>query len=825
MQMDITVGIIICARDMEKYITQCLTACLHNATLRTELHIINDGSTDGTGQAIEAFSNRYASQTVSFSLYQTEGCGPGAARNLALRQINTDIVAFVDADDLINRSTLDTLAMQMMQHGADVGLPAIVTFSERTGVIRDFDPVRQRLLTTLTPGNGAVTLTTLMQTPGLAGIETSMCMKVFRGSFLRQHTINFGEGYFCEDVFPSLISLCKAQQILLVSQRYYYYRLDRPGQRTIQISASSAQLLNSINDLMDHADFTSQSIAVRAALMATLARMVPWAWSLLPWPLRADFTGRAESLFRRQPGQILHMAVRQLPLSPAKLWLASLAWLPALPISSCQLLHWTSTSSARLRQLGAKARRVIGRLSPFRGTPQNSRQIIHALQVYTETGLIRDLRLLPKSSDSARAIAHQVFPDSTLTRRDERQEEVPVLCATCYTSQHYERALYVTGPQEILSAVYPRLAAQVQTSLIINPVTGTVATHYASAVEISVIVPVYGVAAYVGKCTDSLLAQTFNGRFEVLFIDDGSTDGSVEIIQQRIKGNANFRIINQPNAGAAAARNTGIRLARGQYICFVDGDDYVAGHYLQTLYDLITGHSASIAQAAFAYVDNATGKITANQDNLRVRQTAGHAIAQGTDVMRSVPGIWRRIYARDFLLSNNLFFNPQFRRHDDLPFNIRTLVRAGDIPVSHEVVYFYVIGRPGQDVSATDERMFIHFRLFDDVLKDDCIMALTGRRYRTFLKVMCSHHLWSFTRLEPAYRQHYLPGFAHQLFNSPGNLSPALRTLVLLPAFAGFRRMLLNLLVLSRCPASDSAITDLNFTSRFPDGPGDNAAN
>lgn len=105
MQMDITVGIIICARDMEKYITQCLTACLHNATLRTELHIINDGSTDGTGQAIEAFSNRYASQAVSFSLYQTEGCGPGAARNLALRQINTDIVAFVDADDLINRST------------------------------------------------------------------------------------------------------------------------------------------------------------------------------------------------------------------------------------------------------------------------------------------------------------------------------------------------------------------------------------------------------------------------------------------------------------------------------------------------------------------------------------------------------------------------------------------------------------------------------------------------------------------------------------------------------------------------------------------------
>ena len=97
---------------------------------------------------------------------------------------------------------------------------------------------------------------------------------------------------------------------------------------------------------------------------------------------------------------------------------------------------------------------------------------------------------------------------------------------------------------------------------------------------ISVIVPVYNVAAYVGECLSSLVHQTFTD-FEIIAVNDGSTDGSLAILREFESSYPFIRVIDQPNAGVSAARKAGLALAQGKYVTFVDSDDSVATTYLE----------------------------------------------------------------------------------------------------------------------------------------------------------------------------------------------------------------------------------------------------
>ena len=99
----------------------------------------------------------------------------------------------------------------------------------------------------------------------------------------------------------------------------------------------------------------------------------------------------------------------------------------------------------------------------------------------------------------------------------------------------------------------------------------------------SIIIPVYNVAPYLHDCLDSVLSQTF-ADWEAICVDDGSTDGSGDILDEYVAKDGRIKVIHQNNAGASAARNTGLRLAVGEWLCFIDGDDYVDANYLSSFF-------------------------------------------------------------------------------------------------------------------------------------------------------------------------------------------------------------------------------------------------
>ena len=116
------------------------------------------------------------------------------------------------------------------------------------------------------------------------------------------------------------------------------------------------------------------------------------------------------------------------------------------------------------------------------------------------------------------------------------------------------------------------------------------------APKISVIVPVYNVAPYVGECLSSLVHQTFTD-FEIIAVNDGSTDGSLAVLREFERSYHMVHVIDQPNSGVSRARQAGLAQETGEFISFVDSDDYVVPTFLQDLYRAVcTSEDTDIAR-------------------------------------------------------------------------------------------------------------------------------------------------------------------------------------------------------------------------------------
>lgn len=106
-------------------------------------------------------------------------------------------------------------------------------------------------------------------------------------------------------------------------------------------------------------------------------------------------------------------------------------------------------------------------------------------------------------------------------------------------------------------------------------------------IKLSIIVPVYNVEKYIEECLDSLVRQNFSDEeYEIICVDDGSTDRSGEIVEDYGKRYRQIKVLRQENKGVSTARNVGVKMAKGEYVCFVDSDDYLSSYVLGTLYDL-----------------------------------------------------------------------------------------------------------------------------------------------------------------------------------------------------------------------------------------------
>lgn len=225
--------------------------------------------------------------------------------------------------------------------------------------------------------------------------------------------------------------------------------------------------------------------------------------------------------------------------------------------------------------------------------------------------------------------------------------------------------------------------------------------------KISLIVPVYNVENSLHKCLDSILSQTFTD-WECILIDDGSTDNSSNICEAYKTKDERFLVIHKQNDGVSSARNEGIKNANGEWLAFIDSDDYVLPSYLSLL---LKGTDSDFSLCGFK-----------SAEGIDFTPSGSNSFKEALYSKYLLCTPWAKLFKRDIIVKNNLFFDKQLRLGEDSIFCYQYLLFCKSIHVVASNAYFYtgIWGGQGkyelskEEVDYLDRKIIESFSAFNN---------------------------------------------------------------------------------------------------------------
>lgn len=261
-------------------------------------------------------------------------------------------------------------------------------------------------------------------------------------------------------------------------------------------------------------------------------------------------------------------------------------------------------------------------------------------------------------------------------------------------------------------------------------------------IKVSIIVPVYNTAKYLHQCLDSIKNQSLR-EIEIICINDGSVDNSLEILNGYAKEDSRFIILSQKNQGQATARNKGIQISNGQFIGFVDSDDFIEHTMFEKLYKNATENNSDITMCCIKTLSDATGEIDQADPYMTLdlfpkelnNKVFNHSHTSDF-IFRICVMPWNKIYKRDFLLKNNILF-PEGLFFEDNVFFYSSFFQAKRISLIKQKLYIY---RKASETSTTygdDAKKLDFFEIFEIIesfLKENDFYTDLEDYYRTYKK-------------------------------------------------------------------------------------------
>ena len=213
---------------------------------------------------------------------------------------------------------------------------------------------------------------------------------------------------------------------------------------------------------------------------------------------------------------------------------------------------------------------------------------------------------------------------------------------------------------------------------------------------ISVIIPVYNVQNYIIKCLESVAAQTYKGDIECLIIDDCGHDDSIRLAEDFISSYAGaivFRIIHhEKNKGLSGARNTGIREAKGEWLYFLDSDDYIIAETLGLMMQCVKNTNIELVQAGCFYSNGHSPfpQLESNKNFPDIIENNSEIVEWLYKQYRLPMTSWNKLVSRNFILNNNLFFEEGVL-HEDIPWLFRLGQKLSCIAICKHDTYHYCV--------------------------------------------------------------------------------------------------------------------------------------
>lgn len=207
---------------------------------------------------------------------------------------------------------------------------------------------------------------------------------------------------------------------------------------------------------------------------------------------------------------------------------------------------------------------------------------------------------------------------------------------------------------------------------------------------ISVIVPAYNVDKYISRCLKSILGQTYT-NLEILVVDDGSTDNTPAIIDDFASKDSRIKVIHQKNAGLSGARNSALKIASGDYIGYVDGDDYIEPTMYEEMINSCESTGAEMAITEYKEIGGNEGRPYSGNTYVLPKEEALNTFICDDKPYRIYHSVWSRLYRRDIV--SELTF-PVGRNTEDIMYTTKAMCAMSQCAMLDKPLYNYIYDRP-----------------------------------------------------------------------------------------------------------------------------------
>lgn len=252
--------------------------------------------------------------------------------------------------------------------------------------------------------------------------------------------------------------------------------------------------------------------------------------------------------------------------------------------------------------------------------------------------------------------------------------------------------------------------------------------------KISIIIPAYNIEAYIGITLDSVLAQT-HSALEVIAVDDGSQDGTGRILEEYAQKDSRILVIHKENGGVTSARLCGISAASGQWIGFVDGDDYVEPQMYEKLLENALKYDADISHCGYQMVfpDRVDYYYRTGRVVLQDRISGLRDLLAGTFVE---PGLWNKIYRRELFQQMQIWMDRSVRINEDLLMNY-WLFKSARVAVFEDVCPYHYVLRKGSAATSniSEHKLWDPVRVLRIIL-EDAPPEVEGTVYQRLIRVL-----------------------------------------------------------------------------------------
>ncbi len=284
---------------------------------------------------------------------------------------------------------------------------------------------------------------------------------------------------------------------------------------------------------------------------------------------------------------------------------------------------------------------------------------------------------------------------------------------------------------------------------------------YSKAPVVSILIPIYNAENHLAQCLDSVVGQTLSD-IEIVCINDGSTDGSLDIIQKYASNDSRIVIINKVNSGYGDSLNKGIERARGTYIGIIEADDFIAPSMYRSLVSIAFQEDAEIVKSDF--LEYAKGR--SRKANIIPENDAGKIIAPRLhfDIFRAQPSIWSAIYKKSFLESYSIVFTDSpGAAFQDTAFNLKTLAVSNRVWLTQDAYVSYRRDNPESSINSNN-KIFAVSNEWSDF--DNYMQSYPNERkliHRRLQAVKFETYSWNLSRLTGEAQQIFYE-FMHNTF-------------------------------------------------------------